>query len=54
MIINELALIVNNFIISCFSSGIEFYVILIAMFIFNFIIYIICSFLKEAGKVRFE
>ncbi|GEM_PF-6291653 len=41
MIINDLANIVNNFIVYLNECGIKFYQILIALFIFNFIVYVI-------------
>ena len=39
MIINKLALIVNDFIISLQNRNIPFYIILLSLFIFNMIIY---------------
>lgn len=41
MIINELALLVNNFLINLFTSGISFSDILVGLFIFNFVVYVI-------------
>lgn len=43
MIINYLALVVNNFLIDL--QGIPFYIILIGLFIFNIIIYILTELL---------
>lgn len=53
MIINKIALLVNEMIKSLYSNGLHFYQIIIGMFIFNIIIYIICKFIIESGKVRF-
>lgn len=39
MIINQLALIVNDFIINLQNKNIPFYIIILGMFIFNIIIY---------------
>lgn len=41
MILNELALLVNNLLINLFSSGISFSDILVGLFIFNFVVYVI-------------
>lgn len=41
MIINELALLVNNLLINLFNSGISFSDILVGLFIFNFVVYVI-------------
>lgn len=41
MIINELALLVNNLLINLFNNGISFSYILLGLFIFNFVIYVI-------------
>lgn len=51
MIINNIALAVNNMIISLQNAGISFSIILIGMFIFNFIIFIICKMIQEAKGV---
>ncbi len=53
MIINKIAYLVNNFIIILYSRGISFYEIIIGMFIFDFIIYIICKFLKKIKRIKF-
>lgn len=53
MIINEMALFVNNMIQNLYSKNIQFYQILIGLFIFNLIIYIVCKMLIEAKKVRY-
>ena len=53
MIINEMALFVNNMIQNLYSKNIQFYQILIGLFIFNLIIYIICKMLIESKKVRY-
>lgn len=41
MILNELALLVNNLLINLISSGISFSDILVGLFIFNFVVYVI-------------
>lgn len=51
MIINNIALAVNSMIISLQNTGISFSIILIGMFIFNFIIFIICKLIQEAKGV---
>lgn len=53
MIINEMALFVNNMLQNLYSKNIQFYQILIGLFIFNLIIYIVCKMLIEAKKVRY-
>lgn len=53
MIINQVALLVNDTIRTLYLNGLHFYQIIIGMFIFNIIIYIICKFIIESGKVRF-
>lgn len=53
MIINNLALIVNNFVISLYAQNIPFYMILIGLFIFNAIIYIICSMIRQSRYLRY-
>lgn len=47
MIINDLANIVNNIIINLYNSGIEFYQILLGLFIYNFIVYEIVYIVKK-------
>lgn len=47
MIINELALLVNNFLINLFNNGIKFYQILVGLFIFNFIVYVITYMIRH-------
>lgn len=39
MIINNLALIINNFVITLQNKNIPFYIIILGLFIFNVIIY---------------
>lgn len=51
MIINNIALAVNDMIVTLQNSGISFSTILIGLFIFNFIIFIICKMLQEAKGV---
>lgn len=51
MIINNIALAVNDMIISFQNSGISFSIILIGLFIFNFIIFILCKMIQEAKGV---
>lgn len=53
MIINKIALVINDFINNLYNQGIEFYKIIIGMFIFDFIIYILCKFIHEAKKVKY-
>lgn len=48
MIINQLATLVNHFISDLYQSGIKFYQIILALIIFNFIIYEICKMIKQA------
>lgn len=50
MIINEIALIINNMIISLYDKGIHFYQVIIGMFIFDLIIYYIVKMIQEARK----
>lgn len=45
MIINQLALIINNFINELYLLNINFYMIIISLVIFNFIIYHISNFI---------
>jgi hypothetical protein len=47
MIINELALIANNFLINLFNAGIKFSDILVGLFIFNFVVYVITYMIKH-------
>ena len=53
MIINKIAYSINNFIIILYSRGISFYEIIIGMFIFDFIIFIICKFLKKIKRIKY-
>lgn len=50
MIINKIALTINNFIINLYSNDIKFYQIIIGMFIFDFLIYSICNLIKISKK----
>lgn len=50
MIINKLALIVNDFVVSLYSSGIHFYQIILGLIIFNVIVYIICLIIKQMKR----
>lgn len=54
MIINNIALAVNNMIISLQNEGISFSTIFIGLFIFDFIIFLICKMLQEAKGVYFN
>lgn len=53
MIINKIALLVNDFIIKLYSNDIKFYQIIIGMFIFNFLIYSICNLIRISKKRYF-
>lgn len=53
MIINKIAYLVNNFIIILYSRGISFYEIIIGMFIFDFIIYLICKLIKQSKRIKY-
>ena len=48
MIINQIANLVNNFIINLYNINLHFYQILLGMFIFNVIIHYICKIIIEA------
>ena len=48
MIINQLATLVNHFISDLYNQDIKFYMILLAMIIYNFIIYEICKMIKQS------
>lgn len=50
MIINDIALLVNNMIKGLYARGIHFYQIIIALFIFDLIIYYIVKMIQEARK----
>lgn len=52
MIINNIANLVKNMMIEIYSSGIHFYQVVIALFILNFIIYLIGNMLIQAKKCR--
>lgn len=52
MIINNMANIVNNFIIDLYSKGIHFYQIIIGLFIFNYIVYELCSMIKFTRRLK--
>ena len=52
MIINKIALLVNNFIVDLYSRNIHFYQILIGLFIFNICIYIIRRICKNMSIGR--
>lgn len=54
MIINNIASNINDMIISLQNSGISFSIIFIGLFIFNFIIFLICKMLQEAKGVYFN
>ena len=54
MIINILASLINDFIENLYNSGIKFYIILIGLFIFNFIIFIICRIIKLAKSPNYK
>lgn len=50
MIINEIALLINNMMNNLYNYNIHFYQIIIALFIFNLIIYYIVKLFQEARK----
>ena len=50
MIINRLALIVNDFIVSLYSNGIHFYQVILGLIIFNVIVYIICLMINQMKR----
>lgn len=52
MIVNNIALLINQMIINLYSNGIHFYQIILALFILNFIIFQIGNFLIQAKKAR--
>lgn len=52
MIINNIALLINNFIINLYEQGLHFYQIIIGMFIFNVILYIIRTICKNISLGR--
>lgn len=52
MIINNLALMINDLILNLYNNGIYFYQILIGLFIANFSIYYICYMLKKINKIK--
>jgi hypothetical protein len=53
MIINNLALLVNDMIINLYNNGIKFYQIMLGLLIFNFIVYLLCKIISEAKSVKF-
>lgn len=50
MIINKLALIVNNFVVSLYANGIHFYQIILGLIVFDAIIYLICLMVKQMKR----
>lgn len=50
MIINKLALIVNDFVVGLYSSGIHFYQIILGLIVFNVLIYIICLMINQMKR----
>ena len=54
MIINKLAEYINNTISNLYDQGIHFYVIIIILFIKNFIIYVICRMIKIAKNPSYK
>lgn len=50
MIINSLAAIINNFIISLYNSGIHFYQIILGLFIFNVLVYFLTGFIRYIDR----
>lgn len=53
MIINKLALILNDFILKLYSQGINFYKIVLGIIIFDFIIWIIVHMIKTSITRRY-
>lgn len=53
MIINKIAMIINNMIIKLYSMGISFYQVLLGLFIFNILVYIVIKIILEMKKVRY-
>lgn len=54
MLINNLATILNEFIVSLYSKNIHYYQIILGLIIFNFIIYLICKIIKISKTIRFN
>lgn len=54
MIINELAKLIKEFITRLYLNDIHFYQVLIGLFIFNFIVYIICKMIKIAKNPSYR
>ena len=52
MIINKIALIVNDMIIELYNNNIKFYQIIIGLIMFNFIIYMIYKLITIAKYTR--
>ena len=52
MIINDIAMIINNMIIDLYNSGITFYQIILGLIIFNFIIFILFKLITIAKYTR--
>lgn len=50
MIANNIFSLINEFIKNLYSSGINFYQIIIALIIFNFIIYLITGLIRTIEK----
>ncbi len=53
MIINQLANILNDFIINLYAQDIKFWQIIIGLIIFDFIIWIITNMIKESITRRY-
>ncbi len=52
MIINKIALLVNNFIINLYDNNICFYQIILALVVLNYIVYLIVYFIQSAKYKR--
>lgn len=50
MIINNLALIIKNFIETLYANNIHFYQIIIALFIFNLLVYYLTGFIRSIDR----
>lgn len=55
MIINNIALFINDFMINLYNDDIKFYQIIIGLFIINFAIYMVCNIVVQikylGGKI---
>lgn len=53
MIINNIALLVNDFINSLYRNNIPFYIIIIGLFIFSFIEYLLIKFIRDNNTIKY-